>query len=86
MKTIICNISMFELHQKVFLVENESNKEIAITSLEDLNINLVENCRKYNTSNIHLYGNEDYIKPLIEEILTYNESKYGYNEINIEVN
>jgi hypothetical protein len=77
---------MFELHQRVFLIEGENNKEIAIACLEDLNISLVESCRKYNTSNIHLYGNEDYIKPLIEEILTYSESKYGYNEINIEVN
>lgn len=82
MDKIICNIHLFELHQNIYF----NDKQIAITSLDNLNEMIPLMCDKYNTYHVHLLGNEEYIDGLIQNIEHEQTTKYNNNKIEFEVN
>lgn len=82
MDYIICHFTLFDLHQKVYY----KNDVVAISTNEDLGENIANLCNKYNCNKVHLYGNEEYAAGIIEDIHIYSGTKYGINNIEIEVN
>jgi hypothetical protein len=43
-------------------------------------------CDRYDTYNVHLFGNENYIDGLIQDINQYQVTNYSNKKINFEVN
>ena len=86
-RVIYCDVFLFELHQKVYLLDTETDesKIISICSIENLFEELFSLCNKYQVSNIHLFGNEAYLMPLAEKVIKNNQTQY-VKSINIEVN
>lgn len=86
-RVIYCDVFLFELHQKVYLLDTETDesKIISICSIENLFEELFSLCNKHQVSNIHLFGNEAYLMPLAEKVIKNNQTQY-VKSINIEVN
>ena len=85
---LTCNFALFDLHQRIYLIDTDSQeqKEVAISSMEDLAFTLATLCDKYSCNRIHLFGNENYGMNLAEDINHYALNKYGIRNIIIEVN
>lgn len=85
--TIICNIQMFDLHQKIYLLdENGEQKEIGTAvALNQLPEKIIELCSAYKIHNVHLFGMDAYAKATANQIQSYNQNSFNYF-INIEVN
>lgn len=88
MKTIVCNFNLFDLHQNVYLINPEENvnRHIAITNLEDLGKVIAEMCTNNNATKIHLYGNASFAQAIIRDIDIHSGSAYSKNIIEVEVN
>lgn len=87
MKQIICNMNMYDLHQLIFLAEDGVNqKQVGIASIDGISEMLVECCKKYDTYSIHLFGNAEYLSPVVEQIEKIKITNYAYENIIIEVN
>lgn len=84
---ILCNIFMFDLHQRVILVDETGNmKEIAIANLDNLSTTIADVCAQYNIDKVHLIGNKDFSSAVAKNICTHSATKYGNNCIEVEVN
>lgn len=86
MKTIVCKVSMFDLHQEICLVDGDETKVIAISHTSSLGPDVAMMCEKHDVDNVHLFGNEDYLQQAIAELRQENVVKYGNRNLNIEVN
>ena len=88
MKELICTIHLFDLHQYVLLNDGSEPpyKEIAITSLDSLAEVLPQMCDRHDIYNVHLFGNENYIDGLVQDINQYQLTNYSNKKINFEVN
>ena len=83
---MVIQLDMFNLHQQVFLCDEEQPKLIyecqAIDELSEAVVNL---SYKFNTYNIVITGNLNYCSSLIEDIKTIETKNFSQNFINIEV-
>ena len=88
MKKLICSFSMFDLSQKVRLIDTDENVDeiISVTSMETMPSDLSELSHIYNCNNIHLIGLESVANVLAQEICETSIKNYSNNNINIEVN
>lgn len=83
---ILCNVSMFDLHQQVLLVNDDNDmRPVAISTLENLGGDIAAACSKYSINNVTLTGNKNFAEALVEDICTTGATLYGMNNINIEV-
>ena len=87
MVKIICNINTFDLYQTINLVDTEHNvaKAIGKCELEKLDTDIVAACAKYAVGKVVLFGNKSFISPLADEIKILGKTKYGINNIEVEV-
>lgn len=88
-KFLICCINLFTKKQGIILIENNdfSNANIMSCDLEDLGKVLTDFCFAENIDTIHIYGNEEYIKKITNDIDIYSGcSAYSNNIIKVEVN
>ena len=86
-KQIICTVSMFDLHQRVKLInEDGQEKDIAITTLGDLAETITDCAMKYATPNIHLFGYDSYLSNVVKNIKKYALARYSQESIHVEVN
>ena len=84
---ILCNIFMFDLHQRIILVDETGNmEEIAIANLDHLSTTIADACAHYNINKVHLIGNKDFSSAVAENICMHSATKYGNNCIEVEVN
>lgn len=84
---ILCNIFMFDLHQRIILVDETGNmNEIAIANLDNLSTTIADVCSQYKINKVHLIGNKDFSSAVAENICMYSATKYGNNCIEVEVN
>ena len=84
---ILCNIFMFDLHQKIIFVNEAGEmKEIAIANLDNLSTTIADACAQYNINKVHLIGNKDFSIAVAENICAHSATKYGNNCIEVEVN
>ena len=88
-KFLACNINLFSKNQDIILIENSDFNNAIITpcDLSDLGKVLTDFCFAENIDTIHIYGNEEYIKKIIQDIDVYSGcSAYSNNMIKVEVN
>lgn len=85
MKKVFCEIHLFELHQNVFIIDDNNNiKQSAITTIENLPKAINAVCDKEKTYNIVLGGNSIYGEALKEKIINYSKNHYTWSD-NIEI-
>ena len=86
-KFLICHINLFAQKQNVILVNDNDNTNIMSCDLQDLGKVLTDFCFAENIDTIHIYGNEEYIKKITQDIDIYSGcSAYSNNMIKVEVN
>ena len=84
---ILCNIFMFDLHQRIIFVDEKDNmNEIGIANLDHLSEMIADLCTQYNVNKVHLIGNKEYADMTASEIRLYGAAKYGNHYIEVEVN
>lgn len=87
-KIIYCNLVLYELHQKIYLIDLDKNEErqvVSLTTTENLSKEILYICNKYQVSDVYLFGNETYLSKIVEEIQPNNQTEY-IKSINVEVN
>ena len=87
MKRIYCELHLFDLHQKVYVVDTETgNKEcVAIAPMEELPevISALSSEKKIN--HVYLSGNSVFGNAVSEDIVAYSKMNYSWNNIIVEV-
>lgn len=89
MDKIICNFSLFDMEQTVYVYISSTNsyEPIGKCSLEDLGKTIADVCFARNISNVHLYGHDKYVEGILKDIDLYSGcSAYSIGMINVEVN
>ena len=88
MKKIYCDIHLFDLHQRVFMMDTEapdSSVCVAISTVAKLPETLATLSATKNVDTIVLQGNKEYGKFISKEIKEYALNNYNKNNIEIEV-
>lgn len=84
---ILCNIFMFDLHQRIFFVDEKGcMQEIGIANLDNLSEMIVDLCVKYKVNKVRLIGSKEYANAAVSQIYLYSANKYENYPIEIEVN
>lgn len=84
---ILCNIFMFDLHQRIILVQKDGQmKEIAIANLDNLSEIIADACAQYKLNKVHLIGNHEYADTVATDIRMRGAAKYGNNYLEVEIN
>lgn len=84
---IYCEPFMFDLHQRIYLIDDDSAiTEVATTTLDELGIAIITMCDKYNVTEVKLrMPLDEFSEALVETIYDTNLALYGKNIINVEV-
>ena len=88
-KFLVCNINLFTKEQSILLIKDNDYSTASIIScdLQDLGKVLTDFCFAENIDTIHIYGNEEYIKKITQDIDVHSGcSAYSNNMIKVEVN
>lgn len=85
MSKIVCKIEMFDLNQKIFLSNNGELTPIADATIENLPSVLTDISWQSEIPKIVLYGNKFYAQQVSENTLKFAKTKYGINNLEIEV-
>ena len=88
-KFLVCNINLFTKEQSILLIKDNdySNASIMSCDLRNLGKVLTDFCFAENIDTIHIYGNEEYIKKITQDIDVHSGcSAYSNNMIKVEVN
>lgn len=87
MKKIYCELHMFDLHQRVYVVDPETGIRecVAITTMEGLPevISAISNEKKLDK--VILSGNSIFGAAVSEDIIAYSKKNYNWNNIEVEV-
>lgn len=87
MKRIYCELHLFDLNQKVYIVDTDTGEKecMAIATMETLPevISAVSNEKKIN--HVYLAGNSVLGNAVSEDIVAYSKMNYNWNNIIVEV-
>ena len=89
MKQVICNFSLFDMQQTVYIFDDVTNTYEAVgnCTLEDLGKVVADVCFAHNINNVHLYGQSKFAESILCDIDTHsNCSAYSNGMILVEVN
>lgn len=86
MKKIVCNIEMFDLYQSIQIIDTDTNKveDVVRVTQNDLKETLALISYQNKIPQIVLHGHP-FGEYLAKDIIEYSKSKYGENEINLEI-
>lgn len=85
MTKIFCHFSLFDLHQKVYLVDGNETREICVSTLDDLEEDIAKMCIKYGVNRVLLKGNKEYGSAMAEGIHRAGIVYYNIDSIEVEV-
>ena len=85
MRLIICSFQMFKLTQEIYISDGEKIIYSESSLEEFLPKRISELCDINDINHVQLYGNQEYLTPIAEEIQTINAIKYNKNNIKVEV-
>ena len=80
--TLVCYIDMFSAAQSVLFPDGKE----ARVALNDIADYIPAVCYNHNIPKAHLFGNEEFINGLVQDIWAYEKTNYGKNNLEIEVN
>lgn len=86
MKTLICSFNLYDLHQRITLIENQDTHDVCICTLDEIGVKMAELCDKYDVDHVHLFGPAIYAEKLVKDIIEKNITLYNNKPIDIEVN
>lgn len=87
MKRIYCELHMFDLHQRVYIVDTETGEKecLAITTMEELPEVISAISNEKNVHHVYLAGNSVLSNLVSEDIVAYSKRHYSWNNIIVEV-
>ena len=87
MKRIYCELHMFDLHQRVYVVDTETGEKecLAITTMEELPEVISAISNEKNVHHVYLAGNSVLSNLVSEDIVAYSKRHYSWNNIIVEV-
>lgn len=87
MKKIFCELHIFDLEQKVYVIDDETGERdiVAITIAEELPAAISALSSEKQIPNVVLSGNFTYSSLIGEDIIAYSKLNYNNNEIKVEV-
>lgn len=86
MKKIVGTFHLFDLHQSIFLIDEEKQSHIAICNLQDMAKNIADLCHVHQVNQVHLYGTSEVAKEIADDIRANSGLKYSNNNIEVEIN
>ena len=91
MKKIICNFSLFDMEQTIYIYIEEDGVQRyepigKCGKIENLGNMLVEVCYANDIYNMHLFGHSRFINGVLNDIDAYSNSAYSNGLITVEVN
>lgn len=88
MPVIYCTLDMFALTQPIRIINDDGSVVATVYSTTaDLPQTIAHICKEKNISNIHFYGNENYLNQIATDVQTnYNLHYHCGNPLTIEVN
>lgn len=87
MQVITSYIDLFSISQPIYYVaDNNTPQLVATVPVDMVGTTIAQFCEKYQTERAHLYGEENFITPIVKTIQTENETKYSNLKITVEVN
>lgn len=89
MKQVICNFSLFDMQQTVYIFDDVANTYEAMgnCTLEGLGKLVTDVCFAHNVSNVHLYGQDRFAESILHDIDVHSGcSAYSNGMISVEVN
>ena len=87
MKKIFCELHIFDLEQKVYVIDDETGERdiVAIAMVEELPAAISALSNDKQISNVVLSCNFIYSSLVSEDIIAYSKLNYNNNEIKVEV-
>lgn len=87
MPMIYCALDMFAVGQAIRIVEDDGTAVTVYASAADVPSVVAELCKEKNITDVHYYGNEQYLEQIVKDTKTnYNLHYHCGNPLNIEVN
>lgn len=88
MQVIVSNINPFTIEQSVYIVNDDgSAKELPSVELEHLAGAIASYAHVDNISRVHLFGIEEFVKPLVDKIQEQHTYFFGYEgPLSIKIN
>ena len=88
MKKVYCELHMFDLTQKIYVIDTETNQceFITVSTMDRLPEMICAICNDdRNIKSVVIKGNTTFSSNIAENILSYSKEYYNYNEIKVEV-
>lgn len=88
MEGICCVLNLFEQNQNIYRY-NPSTDDITFLAnkpIQDFARTIASQCCNLNIKKVHLYGDELYLAPIVEDIKTLGKLEYSCDDIIVEVN
>ena len=86
MKKIYCDLHLFDLHQSIYVVSEDGERQLAaMTTMEELPEVISAICDANGIEEVCLSGNSVFAKAVGEDVLTYSLIHYSKNHIRVEV-
>lgn len=87
MPIIYCALDMFSVSQAIRIVQDDKTTITVYASAADVPSVIAELCKEKNITDVHYYGNEQYLEQIVKDTETnYNLHYHCGNPLNIEVN
>lgn len=87
MKKIYCELHIFDLHQRVYIVDTDTSEKecVAVTTMEGLPEVISAISNEKQIKHVWLSGNSVFGNAVSEDIITYSKRNYSWNNIVVEV-
>lgn len=87
MKKIYCELHMFDLNQRIFIVDPETGykEQVAMAPMEELPEAISAISSEQHINQVLFAGNSIFGKAVSEDVVTYSKLNYNNNEIKVEV-
>ena len=87
MKKIYCELHMFDLNQRIFIVDPETGykEQVAMVPMEELPEVISAISSEQHINQVLFAGNSIFGEAVSEDVVTYSKLNYNNNEIKVEV-
>lgn len=87
MKKIYCELHMFDLNQRIFIVDPETGykEQVAMAPMEELPEVISAISSERHINQVLFAGNSIFGEAVSEDVVTYSKLNYNNNEIKVEV-
>lgn len=88
MRSIYCALDLFDTDQHIYVCDKSTNQTAFLMNsrIENFAKNIAFQCNDLGIKNVHLYGDEIYLEPIVEDIKELGKLEYSCDDIIVEVN